>query len=245
MTAFRRNRVISGIIAYILLAVAQVLLGKAGTLAADLIPYRQFDPFDSFAGISIHHATELILALAILLALTKLLGLDFYFQTGDRKKGIKYLMIFVAAFLVITVVQHSIMALNNQLPVYAFPLDGRNIAGTLSFQLLLSGPAEEVIFRALPIILLIRAFGGSIQIKGSVTLEVVLASLLFAFAHVRWSLIPLTFEANFFQLIYAFALGTIQGIVYQKSRSILYPVLMHSLSNVLMVGGGYVFSALL
>jgi len=75
------------------------------------------------------------------------------------------------------------------------------------------------------------------------TLEVVLSSVLFACAHIRWSLVSLIFEVDYFQILYAFVLGTIQGIVYQRSRSILYPVLMHSLSNVLMVGGGYVFTA--
>jgi len=154
------------------------------------------------------------------------------------------LSVFTAAFIVISVTQHAFMVLNNQLPVYAFPLDGRNIIGTLGFQLLLSGPAEEVVYRALPIVLLTRSFGKSVTIGGSVTLEVLLASLLFSFAHANWSLIPFTFKADSFQIIYAFVLGTIQGIAYQRSRSILYPVLMHSISNVLMVGGGYVFTAL-
>jgi membrane protease YdiL (CAAX protease family) len=130
-----------------------------------------------------------------------------------------------------------------RLPVYSFPLDARNIIGTLGFQLFLSGPAEEVVFRALPVILLAHSFGGSIKIKGSVTLEVLLASVLFAFAHMKWSLFPVRFEIDTFQIIYAFVLGTIQGIVYQKSKSILYPLLMHSFSNVLMVGGGYLVTA--
>lgn len=244
MKILKCNRAVFGIIAFILLLVMQILLGKAGHLVAGLIPYQQIDPFDSFAEISIHHTVELLIALALILVLSKLLTLGFYFQLGDKKKGIKYLTVFTAAFAVITVAQHTFMALNNQLPVYAFPLDGRNIIGTLGFQLFLSGPAEEVVFRALPIILLTRSFGKSIEIKSSVTLEVILASLLFAFAHVNWSLMPLTFEANYFQIIYAFVLGTIQGIAYQRSKSILYPVLMHSFSNVLMVGGGYIFTAL-
>jgi membrane protease YdiL (CAAX protease family) len=238
-----RNRTLFGILAFILLLLVQIFLGKAGHFIADLIPYQPIDPFDSFAEISIHHAVELLIAMSIILVLSKQLNLDFYFQLGDKNKGIKYLSIFTTAFVVISVVQHTFMALNNQLPVYAFPLDGRNIIGTLGFQLLLSGPAEEVVFRALPIVLLTYSFGKSIEIKGGVTLEVILAAVLFAFAHVSWSLMPLAFEANYFQLIYAFALGTIQGVVYQRSRSILYPVLMHSFCNVLMVGGGYIFSA--
>ncbi len=244
MEKAERNRTLLGIPVFILLLLTQIFLGKAGSLIAGSVPYQPIDPFDSFAEISIHHATMLFIAMLIILVLSKLLNLNFYFQIGDKKKGVKYLIIFSAVFAVISIVQHTFMALNNQLPVYAFPLDGRNIIGTLGFQLLLSGPAEEVVFRALPITLLTYSFGKSIKLKGSVTLEVVLASVLFAFAHVNWSLIPLTFEADYFQIIYAFVLGTIQGIVYQKSKSILYPVLMHSISNVLMVGGGYVFTVL-
>lgn len=65
--------------------------------------------------------------------------------------------------------------------------------------------------------------------------------MLFSLAHANWSLSPLVFKADFFQLFYAFVLGTIQGVVYQRSKSILYPMFMHSFSNVLMVGIGYIF----
>lgn len=133
------------------------------------------------------------------------------------------------------------MALGGFLPVYSFPFDGRNIIGTLGFQLLLNGSAEEVLYRALPIALLIFSFGKSVKIKGDFTLEVLLASILFAFGHTKWSLSPLSFGADYFQIIYSFAIGTIQGIVYQQSKSILYPVLMH---NFIMVGTGYFFIAL-
>lgn len=52
---------------------------------------------------------------------------------------------------------------------------------------------------------------------------------------------PFVFNVDYFQIFYAFVLGSIQGIVYQRSKSILYPMLMHSFSNVLMVGMGYLF----
>lgn len=187
--------------------ILQILLGKAGYLAAKYIPYQSIDPFDSFAEISIHHAVELLIALALILVLSKIFNLDFNFQPGDKKKGIKYVTVFSIAFVLITVVQHTLMVINNRLPVYGFPLDGRNIIGTLGFRLLLSGSMEEVVFRALPVTLLIRSFGKSIEIKGGITLEVILSSILFAFAHVSWSLTPFRFEANWFQIIYAFVQG--------------------------------------
>lgn len=244
MKSLKSIRVLYGMITFVLLLVMQELLVWAARLIANLIPYQGIDPYDCFAGISIQQAIILIIALLIILVLGKQMNLNFYYQLGDKKRGIKYLTIFTAVFVVISFLQHTYMTLTNQLPVYTFPLDGRNIIGTLGFNLLLTGPTEESLFRALPIILLINSFGNSIKIKGNVTLEVILASILFSFAHVRWSIIPLHFEADYYQLIYAFAMGTIQGIVYQKTKSILYPALMHSISNVLMVGGGYVFTAL-
>jgi len=244
MKTLKSNRVLLGIITFVLLLVMQELLVWVTRLIADLVTYQGIDPYDSFAKNCIQQGAIFIIALLIILVLGKLMNLDFYFQLGDKKRGFIYLAIFTAAFVVISILQHTYMALNNRLPVYSFPLDGRSIIGTLGFQLLFTGPTEELTFRALPIVLLTRSFGKSIQIKGSVTLEVILASVLFAFAHVRWSMIPLRFEADYFQIIYAFIMGTIQGIVYQKTKSILYPVLMHSFSNFLMVGGGYVFTAL-
>jgi hypothetical protein len=85
MKALKSNRVLFGIIAFLSLLIIQILLGKAGHLIAGLIPYQSIDPFDSFAEISIHHAVELLIALALILVLSKLLTLDFYFQLGDKK----------------------------------------------------------------------------------------------------------------------------------------------------------------
>jgi len=222
----------------------QIASGKVGYVIAGMIPYQSLDTFDSFARISIHHTVQLLIGLAAILVLSKRMHVNFHFEFGDKKVGIKILAIFTTTFTVISVLQHAQMAMNNQLPVYGFPLDARNLLGSLGFQLFLSGPTEEVVYRALPVILLSHAFGRSVKIKGCITLEVVMSSVLFTLAHIRWSLVPFTIEADCFQTMYAFVLGTVQGITYQRSRSILYPVLMHSFSNVLMVGGGYAFTAL-
>lgn len=238
-----QSKTLFGITVFILLFLAQIILGKAGSFFADMVPYQKIDPFNSFARISIHHAIQMIIAIMAIVILSKQLKIDFYFKLGDKSKGMKYLALYSATFVVISVAVHIFMLSYDQLPVYNFPLDTRNILGTLGFQLFLSGPAEEIVYRALPITMLIYAFGKSVQIKGSITLEVILTSLLFSFAHIKWSLNPFVFEVNFFSVFYAFILGCIQGIVYQKSKSILYPILMHSFSNVLMVGTGYLFVA--
>lgn len=237
------SRTLFGITAFLLLFIVQIILGKAGSFFANMIPYQKIDPYNIFAGISIHHAVQMVVAIIVIIMLSKFLKIDFYFKLGDVSKGMKYLALFSAAFVIISVVVHIIMLVNDRLPIYDFPLDRRNVLGTLGFQLFLSGPSEEIIFRALPITILVYAFGKSIAIKGNITLEVILSSLLFSFAHIKWSLNPLVFEVNFFRIFYAFVLGSIQGIVFQKCKSVLYPILMHSFSNVLMIGIGYLFVA--
>lgn len=82
----------------------------------------------------------------------------------------------------------------------------------------MTGTAEEIVYRALPIPILIHAFGKSVSIYEDITLEVVLAAVLFSFAHVKLTLIPFDMEANYYQLLYSFMMGMIQGIVYQNQE---------------------------
>ncbi len=238
--AAQKKILLYGIMILLLLAFQKVL-GKVGGIVADLLPCERFDPYKAFAWVSVHHITEMLIALAVIIILSKLLKVDFGFGLGDRKKGTKYVVVFAAIFAGVTLICHILMLIYNMLPVYDFPLNKNNILGTLGFQLLLSGPAEEILYRALPITMLVYILGKSVKVKWGITLETIIASFLFAIAHAKWSLFPITFEANYFQLFYAFVLGTIAGKAYQESHSIIYPMLMHSISNVLMVGTGYLF----
>lgn len=232
-------------LAFIALFLVQVLAGKSGWAVADLFSYDSFDPDRLFARLSVHHIVQMLIALAVIAVISKLIKADFGFQLGDSKKGLRYFLIFTAVIAVIALLYHILVYAFGQAMVYNFPLTQRNVLGTLGFQLFFSGTSEEILYRALPVTVLVYVFGKSIQIKWDITMEVVLASLLFTAAHIKWSLFPFSADFNLFQLFYAFAMGTVNGIVYQQSRSILYPMLMHSISNVLMVGTGYLFTVLL
>jgi hypothetical protein len=70
----------------------------------------------------------------------------------------------------------------------------KNVLGTLGFQLFLSGTSEEILYCALPVTVLVYVFGKNIRIKWDITLEVVLASLLFTAAHIKWSLFPFSVD---------------------------------------------------
>jgi membrane protease YdiL (CAAX protease family) len=228
----------------IALLIVQELAGKAENAIADLFSYNQFDPDHVFAWQSVHHLVMLLIGLTLVAVLSRLLKDNFGFQLGDRKKGIRYFIIFTAVLTIISLIYHIIQYTCGRPLTYGFALNTRNVLGTLGFQLLLSGAAEEILYRALPVTVLVHVLGKSVKLKWDITLEVILASLLFSIAHIKWSLFPFAVDASISQLIYAFAIGTVQGMAYQESRSVYYPILMHSVSNVLMVGTGYLFAVL-
>ena len=245
MEKCKLDKLLCGSIVVIALFFFQQFSGKIAGVIARSLSYKRFDFYNAYASISVHHIIQMLIALVIIVVLKKLLKVDFGFNLGDSKKGLKYLRIYIAIFAIITIICHILMYIYNQLPQYDFPLNINNIAGTLGFQLFLSGTSEEIVYRALPITVLVYVFGKSVNTKWNITLETIIAAILFSMAHMKWSLLPFTINANYFQLFYAFVLGTIQGVVYQESRSILYPIIMHSVSNVLMVGTGYLFLILL
>jgi len=237
-----RKKVLLSAAIILLLLIFQKVLGITGSNIADMFSFEKIDPYKAFAQNFVHHITILLLALFTILILNKLFNLNFGFGFGDRKTGIKFVVIYTAIIVGVTLVVHILMMVNNSLPVYDFPLNKSNIIGTLCFQLFLSGPAEEVLYRALPITILKQVFGKKIEVTWGITLESIIASLLFAFAHIKWSSFPFSIEEmNYSQFLYAFLQGIISGKAYQDSKSVIYPMFMHSISNVLMVGTGYLF----
>jgi len=244
-TDWKTGKMIRGGFALIILFVFQIFAGKLGWAVADSFTYNTVDPNNLFARLSVHHLTQMLIASAIILIISIVIRVDFGFHLGEKKVGIRYLLIFIGAIAAIALVYHILMYAIGQPIAFDYPLTKWNIIGNLGFQLFLSGPSEEVLYRALPVTLLVFAFGKNIYVSKNVTLEVVLASLLFTAAHITWTISPFTISGlNLFGLVYAFAMGILNGLVYQKSRSILYPMLMHSISNVLMVGTGYLFAIL-
>lgn len=238
------NKLLYSSILVIVLFIIQSFASKIGGVVANLLSYETIDYYNLFAWISIHHIIQMIIVLIIITVIKKILKCDFGFKLGDTKKGIKYIKVFTVVITVYIFINYIMGYAFNKITPYDFPLNASNIIGTLGFQLFLSGTSEEILFRALPITLLAFIFKRNVKIKWNITLEVIIAALLFAVAHIQWSLSPFTLSMNYFQLIYAFVLGIAYGIAYQKSGSIIYPALMHSISNVLMIGIGYLFAVL-
>ncbi|WP_083605511.1 CPBP family intramembrane glutamic endopeptidase [Proteiniborus sp. DW1] len=101
-----------------------------------------------------------------------------------------------------------------------------------------------MLFRALTIGILTFWSGsnkGRNFTKLNISYEVIVAAVLFSVAHIKWTINPFSISMNYFQLIYCFVLGIAYGKAYQESNSVIYPIIMHSVSNVILVGLGYIF----
>jgi hypothetical protein len=150
-------------LAFIALFLVQVFAGKSGWFVADLFSYDSFDPDHLFARLSVHHIVQMLIALAVIMVLSKLIKADFGFWLRDFKKGVRYFLIFTAVIAVIALIYHILMYVLGQGLAYDFPLTKRNVLGTLGFQLFLSGTSEEILYRALPVTVLVYVFGKNIS----------------------------------------------------------------------------------
>ncbi|HHX43594.1 MAG TPA: CPBP family intramembrane metalloprotease [Chloroflexi bacterium] len=228
----------------LLLLTLQKALSTAGSYIAGSFSYAALDPDHAYAWNAVHHLTMMAFTLLVILALRRRLGVNFGLGLGDKRAGIRFVSAYTAILAGVSLVVHTLMLVSNALPAYTYPLSTRNVVGTLGFQLLLTGPTEELLYRALPLTILVCLFGSNKRFTWGITHEGIVAALLFALAHAKWSLFPLAFDADASQLLYSFAQGIIAAKAYQETRSVIYPMLMHSISNVLMVGTGYLFLAL-
>lgn len=207
-------------------------------MIADLFSYDYIDSSNVFMHISIHHIVQMMIVLLAIYFISKKYDIQFNLKFRQSKTGIIYTLIFITIICVYVLMTYFIGYKARIIQPYDYPLTATNICGTLSFQLLLSGPSEEILFRALPISIFLYMFKNKTY-KWKNLVVIMLSCILFSLAHVSWDYSTLNFD--WFQLIYAFILGVAYAMIFIKSKSIIYPMIMHSMSNFLMVGIGYLF----
>lgn len=196
--------------------------------------YSSVDKDGLFLQVSVHHILQMIFALIIILVLKKIKRIDSFKLTPKYdKKGIKYTVIFCALILAYYLTVYIIGYFDHSLGTYNYELNRVNVIGTLGFQLLLSGPSEEILFRSLPIALYQHIQRS--DKKSDLALTVLLSSFLFAAAHINVN------NFSWIGVCYAFVLGLVYGYTFIRSESVVYPMIIHSISNVISVGGCYLY----
>jgi uncharacterized protein len=188
-----------------------------------------------------------------MLVISRVSAIRFGFGWGERQVGWMYVRIFALVFCGYMAVSLLIVFATGTFRLLPFPLTARNIAGQLGFQLLLSGPSEELIFRAFAITMLALLMTGVLFnqetgvgkavfkiLGGELTVANLIAAVIFGLAHVGFSFAPFSLSYDPFQVIYSIILGLFYGVCYERSKSMIYPMIMHSISNVIAVGVGVI-----
>ncbi len=220
-----------------ILFITLILLGvpRIAGLFADQFNYANVDPDGAFAWISIHHIVQALLLLPVMFILARNKDYNFGFSLGNKKVGWYFVRLFAKIFAIYIIVSLIIVYLAGNFNTFPYPLTLKNIFGQLGFQLFFSGPSEELIFRSFAITMLSLYLKGSF-FMGKLSSANIIAAIVFALAHVRFEFFPFSMTYDFFQLIYAAGLGLAYGICYERSKSMVYPMIMHSMSNVVAVG---------
>ena len=223
-----------------------VLLGAPilGRLGANLFDCSRLDPDGSFLWISVHHIIQAIVILILIWISNKLFSINFNLGLGNKEVGIKYLKRFMFFFMIYTVGAFGSMILMGGFQPFQYPLTGLNITGYLGFQLLLSGPSEELIFRAFAITIFALLITDK-RLNKHISYANLFAAIIFGLAHVYIRFSPFEVSYTVFQVVYAMVLGYFYGDCYEKSKSVIYPMIMHSFTNMVMIGITVILSFIL
>ncbi len=234
----KKNYLISAVLFLVLFAL-QFLFSRIGWYIAGLFDCSSLDRDNLFAQVSIHHIIQMSCALALIFIVRKVKKIEgFNLKPRLDSKGIKDTVLFCVAITVYYLVIYFIGSFTNSINTYDYELNPTNVIGTLGFQLLLSGPSEEILFRSLPIAVLLSVLDS--DSKRDRAIAVIGAAALFGIAHIN----VFTFQVPWFQVCYAFVLGIFYGCTFIKSKSVIYPMIMHSMSNVISVSGCYLYMVL-
>lgn len=231
---------------FIVIALSVVLIGAPiiGRLGANMFDFNTLDPDGSFLWISVHHIIQAVVILILIFISKKLFSIEYNLGFGNKEVGIKYLKRFMFFFMIYTVGAFLSMILLGGFQPFQYSLTGLNITGYLGFQLLLSGPSEELIFRAFAITVFSLLITSK-RISKHISYANLFAAIIFGLAHVYISFSPFDLSFTVFQVVYAMVLGYFYGDCYEKSKSVIYPMIMHSFTNVVMIGITVILSFIL
>jgi membrane protease YdiL (CAAX protease family) len=115
-----------------------------------------------------------------------------------------------------------------------------NLSGTLSFMWIFVGIAEETLSRGLIQTYLMNNMSGDAKILSwNIKRATILAGVIFGLTHF-FNIYSKPLEFVIPQMIYATVFGIVAGYVYQETRSLAGPIVMHNLADGLETTIAYV-----
>lgn len=187
----------------------------------------------------VHHIVQALIPMLLVLFWNRELFQDWGFQWGNRGAGFQWVLGFSVFWLLVYAGITVYNANSGSIPnAYYDVTNARNLWGELFFRGLVVGSSEEILFRSFPIAILLRAgftrpnriFGYDLSSAGF------FSAICFALAHIGFNIYPFeVYQFSPVQLITSLGFGLLYAIVLQHTRSIYYPMLIHSISDVVPV----------
>lgn len=178
------------------------------------------------------HSVELVLALLGIVVMKRFIPGHYGLQWPPGKTYVAAAVGWGVFFgVLMTVVDHGPTIAARVAPSGPYALTAVNILGWLSFEGLFVGFPEEVVFRGLLVTYLMAKFPGRVVFFGyDMHVAGVVVALVFALAHVgNFWIRP--FGIALGQQLYAFALGVLYAYWFEKSQSLVAPIIGHNLSD--------------
>lgn len=188
----------------------------------------------------VHHAFQLAFALAAIAIVKRFRPFDAGLRWPPGKTYILPAVLWGTFFgVLMLLVDHAPDLFARRVPDLGFPYTRQNVAGWLFFEGVYVGPTEEIPFRSLLVGYLMAAMPARLRVgRYEMSWAGVIVAAIFALAHAQ-NLVTHPSWAAFGQQVYAVALGILYAYWFEKSRSIVAPIVGHNVSD--FVEDGIVF----
>jgi membrane protease YdiL (CAAX protease family) len=191
------------------------------------------------------HAIQTLLALVAIFAIKRFMPFDAGLRWPPEKTYIRPAILWGLFFgVLMTVVDYAPDLIAHHPMNLGYAVTPRSMIGWIFFEGIYVGPTEEILFRSLLVGYLIAAMPGKMRLgRYDMSWGGVIVALIFALAHAT-NFINHPAWAAAGQQVYAFALGVLYAYWFEKSRSVMAPIIGHNVSDVVETGICFVLIAL-
>ncbi len=199
------------------------------------------DPEKIYLWVSIHHVLVLAFTVLVMKFVFRMDFRQWGFNLNELPESLRIFGWFARVYLLVIILTLLPNIASGTARFFDYPLTAKNMAGILGFQILLSGTAEEPLFRGMLMTVLGKYLRGRYRIGNfEIPSSGVVATILFTLAHVGFTISPFAItDFSLFNLVGALVLGLFFAIVFHRTGSLLGPIIMHGYANGILVVGRY------
>ncbi|QHQ63389.1 CPBP family intramembrane metalloprotease [Anaerocolumna sedimenticola] len=233
------KRIIEKILVFLLLFLITLVIPRIATATALWLQSRIIYG-DRYMINVLHQLFQGLLAVLTLKLLLRKPFAELGFKWGGSAQGIKYTGCFLGLWTGIVVVFYIVSL--HLYPGFAqyimsyYPPDSEYMIIALSYAGTMPGLGEEPLYRALVLLPLMKYWDGNVRI-GRLELPhaVLISGLIFAIGHIGFTFIPFRLVSiDYLQVAFNFILGIWWGMIFIKTKSLLWLVIAHNGSNFIM-----------